>query len=90
VLDMAKKKKGGNEGGGGTVMIYQRVDESLIRRATGAVKRMDVVTQNSLAQELGIRVSLAKAVMRELIKQGVLRVVLSSSKLIIATPTEKK
>ncbi len=87
---MAKKKKGGGEGGRGPVVTYQRVDESLIRRAAGAVKRMDVVTQNSLAQELGIRVSLAKAVMKELIKQDVLKVVLKSSKLIIATPTEKK
>ena len=87
---MAKKKKGGGESGKGLVVTYQRVDDSLIRRAAGAVKRMDVVTQNSLAQELGIRVSLAKAVMKELIRQGVLKVVLKSSKLIIATPSERK
>lgn len=86
---MAKKKKGGDEGGG-SVVTYQRVDDTLIRRAAGAVKRMDVVTQNSLAQELGIRVSLAKAVMKELIRMGVLRVVLKSSKIIIATPVEKR
>lgn len=46
------------------------VTEQLVERASKVVSESKIVTPSSLASALGIRVSLARAVLRELVRAG--------------------
>jgi len=65
---------------------YHLIDESLINKAARVVSEADVVTPSSLATALGVKVSIAKAIMRHLIESNQLEVIDRSRELIIAIP----
>lgn len=51
------------------------VDESLLSRALSTIKSSDVTTTHQLATALGIRMSLARKLIRELSVRGEIRVI---------------
>ncbi len=68
---------------------YHTIDENLLRRASRTVEGLDVVTPSTLASTLGIKVSLAKAIVRRLVEQGKLKLVDKWGDLLIAQPVKK-
>jgi len=71
------------------VIAFHDVTDTLIRRASRAVKEMDVVTPYALATALSIKLSLARRVIRALTEAGELKVIDKSRSLIIAVPVKK-
>jgi len=72
------------------VSSYYAVTDDLVRKAARVVSSADVVTPSSLALALGVKVSIAKSLMRTLLRTGVLKLVSKSRDLIIAVPESKQ
>jgi len=72
------------------VSSYYAVTDDLVRKAARVVSSADVVTPSSLASALGVKVSIAKSLMRTLLRTGVLKLVSKSRDLIIAVPESKQ
>jgi ribosomal protein S25 len=68
---------------------FHNLDPSLIKRAAKTVKNMDVVTPYVIATSLNIKMSLARNVIRELIRSGELQLIDKGRSVIIAVPTKK-
>ncbi len=84
----AQPSKASDEGKGRRIS-YQDMSSSLMKRAEGAVKDVDVVTPYTLASALNIRLSLARKVMRQLASEGKIKVIDKSKSLIVAIPYRK-
>jgi small subunit ribosomal protein S25e len=61
------------------------VDESLINRAIKEVTGLDIITPYVLASKLGVNVSIAKRIMKELISRGMLTLVSKNRRVIVAS-----
>ncbi len=69
---------------------YYAITDDLIRKATRIVSDMDVVTPAALASALGVKVSIAKSLIRALLSTGALKLIDKSRDLIIAVPESKQ
>jgi small subunit ribosomal protein S25e len=61
------------------------VDESLINRAIKEVTGLNIITPYVLASKLGVNVSIAKRIMKELISRGMLTLVSKNRRVIVAS-----
>jgi small subunit ribosomal protein S25e len=61
------------------------VDESLINRAIKEVTGLNIITPYVLASKLGVNISIAKRVMKELISRGMLTLVSKNRRVIVAS-----
>jgi small subunit ribosomal protein S25e len=61
------------------------VDESLINRAIKEVTGLNIITPYVLASKLGVNVSIAKRIMKELISRGMLALVSKNRRVIVAS-----
>jgi small subunit ribosomal protein S25e len=61
------------------------VDESLINRAIKEVTGLNIITPYVLASKLGVNVSIAKRIMKELISRGMLTLVNKNRRVIVAS-----
>jgi small subunit ribosomal protein S25e len=61
------------------------VDESLINRAIKEVTGLNIITPYVLASKLGVNVSIAKRIMKELISRGMLTLVSKNRRVMVAS-----
>ncbi|MCD6341166.1 MAG: hypothetical protein J7L51_04385 [Desulfurococcales archaeon] len=71
------------------VSRYFTITDDLIKKATRVVSDMDVVTPSALASALGVKVTIAKSLIRTLLRTGALKLIDKSRDLIIAVPESK-
>lgn len=63
------------------------LDESLISRASKELNSLNVVTPYTLSSKLGVNVSIARSIIRELMSQGKLKLIAKSRRVIVAAAT---
>lgn len=63
------------------------LDESLVSRASKEIGSLKVVTPYTLSSKLGVSVSIAKSIIKELISQGKLKLIAKNKRVIITATT---
>jgi len=70
------------------VSAFYDVDEGILKKALSTVKGVDVVTTYQLASSLGVRMSTARRILKELSSRGDVEVLDKFRALIIAVPKQ--
>ncbi|MEM0361745.1 MAG: 30S ribosomal protein S25e [Sulfolobales archaeon] len=63
------------------------LDESLVSRASKELSTLNVVTPYTLSSKLGVNISIARSIIRELMSQGKLKLIAKSRRVIVAATT---
>ena len=72
------------------VSSYYAITDHLVKKAARVISNADVVTPSVLASTLDIKVSIAKSLIRALLKTGALKLIDKSRDLIITVPESKR
>ncbi len=70
------------------VSMFYDVDESILKKALSVIKGADVITTYQLASSLGVRMSTARRILKELSSRGEVEILDKFRDLIIAVPKQ--